>query len=90
MVVVMAKFESNAKMHIEVTRYICNYTLSEKLVYDVNIIFKHTISAKDGLARYSSSLLIYAANNCPSKSTFVSFYEISCNFYVHLKFYQFV
>lgn len=73
MVVAMVKFKSSAKIHIEATRYICKYTLSEKLVYDVNITFKHTICAKDDLARYSSSLLIYAANNCLSKNTFVSF-----------------
>lgn len=72
MVVAMVKFKSSAKIHIEATRYICKYTLSEKLG-DVNITFKNTISAKDDLARYSSSLLIYAANNCLSKNTFVSF-----------------
>lgn len=73
MVVAMIKFKSNAKIHIEATRYICKYRFSEKLVYDVNITFKYTISAKNDLARYSSPLLIYATNNYLFKNIFVNF-----------------
>lgn len=51
-VIVMVKFEINAKMYMEVGKHVyCEYTLRAKLIHSMNSRLKRTITAKNSFTK---------------------------------------